>query len=53
VEPIPVARAQGIYFWAPEGKRFIDYGFFFTNGGAQANENAIRIARVFTTLLRF
>jgi taurine--2-oxoglutarate transaminase len=103
VEPIPVARAKGIYFWTPEGKRFIDFNsqlmcvnighgderviraineqaatlpyanpfmatdvrarlgvklaeitpgdidaFFFTNGGAEANENAIRIARLFT-----
>ena len=25
VDPIPVARAQGVYFWTPEGKRFIDF----------------------------
>ena len=25
VDPIPVARAKGIYFWTPEGKRFIDF----------------------------
>src|SRR5580765_4404232 len=103
VDPIPVARAQGIYFWTPEGKRFIDFNsqlmsdnighgdervinamheqaqtlayanpcmateprarlgvklaeiapgdidtFFFTNGGAEANENAIKIARWIT-----
>ncbi len=103
VDPIPVATAKGIYFWTPEGKRFIDFNsqlmcvnighgderviraiqeqaatlayanpfmatevrarlsaklseitpgdidaFFFTNGGAEANENAIRIARLFT-----
>jgi len=103
VHPIPVARSKGIYFWTPEGKRFIDFNsqlmcvnighgdervinaikaqaetlayanpfmatevrarlgeklaeltpgdidaFFFTNGGAEANENAIRIARLFT-----
>src|ERR671936_2613953 len=103
VDPIPVARAKGIYFWTPEGKRYIDFNsqlmcvnighgderviraiqqqlqvlayanpfmateararlgaklaeiapgdidvFFFTNGGAEANENAIRIARAFT-----
>src|SRR5688572_22518867 len=103
VDPIPVASAKGIYFWTPEGKRFIDFNsqlmcvnighgderviraiqqqaatlayanpfmatevrarlgaklaeitpgdidtFFFTNGGAEANENAIRIARMFT-----
>src|ERR1044072_912352 len=103
VDPIPVARAKGIHFWTPEGKRFIDFNsqlmcvnighgdervvraiqeqaailpyanpfmatevrarlsaklaeitpgdidaFFFTNGGAAANENAIRIARLFT-----
>jgi taurine--2-oxoglutarate transaminase len=103
VDPIPMARAKGIYFWTPEGKRFIDFNsqlmcvnighghervikaiqdqaatlayanpfmatevrgrlaarlaevtpgdidtFFFTNGGAEANENAIRIARLVT-----
>jgi len=103
VDPIPVARAKGIHFWTPEGKRFIDFNsqlmsvnighgderviraigeqvatlayanpfmatevrarlgaklaeitpgdidtFFFTNGGADANENAIKIARFFT-----
>jgi taurine--2-oxoglutarate transaminase len=103
VDPIPVDRAKGIYFWTPEGKRFIDFNsqlmcvnighgdervikaineqaaklpyanpfmatevraqlgvklaeltpgdidaFFFTNGGADANENAVRIARMFT-----
>jgi taurine--2-oxoglutarate transaminase len=103
VDPIPVARAQGVYFWTPEGKRFIDFNsqlmcvnighsdprvvkaiqdqaailayvtpsmateprarlgaklaeltpgdidvFFFTNGGAEANENAFKIARAYT-----
>jgi taurine--2-oxoglutarate transaminase len=103
VDPIPVARAKGIYFYTPEGKRFIDFNsqlmsvnighgderviaaikeqvetlayanpfmatevrarlgaklaeitpgdidtFFFTNGGAEANENAIKLARFFT-----
>jgi taurine--2-oxoglutarate transaminase len=103
VDPIPVARAKGVHFWTPEGKRFIDFNsqlmcvnighgdervtraiaeqaavlpyaspfmateararlgarlagitpgdidvFFFTNGGADANENAIKIARAYT-----
>jgi taurine---2-oxoglutarate transaminase len=103
VDPIPVARAKGIYFYTPEGKRFIDFNsqlmsvnighgderviqaikdqvetlayanpfmatevrarlgqklaeitpgdidtFFFTNGGADANENAVKLARFFT-----
>src|ERR1700682_5025297 len=103
VDPIPVARTKGIYFYTPEGKRFIDFNsqlmsvnighgderviqaiheqaqtlayanpfmatetrgrlgakleeippgaintFFFTNGGAEPNENAIKIARAFT-----
>jgi taurine--2-oxoglutarate transaminase len=103
VDPIPIARAKGVYFWTPEGKRFLDFNsqlmcinighgdprvvraiqdqlekvayvtpsmvteprarlgaklaeiapgdinvFFFTNGGAEANENAIKIARVYT-----
>jgi taurine--2-oxoglutarate transaminase len=98
-----VARAEGVYFWTPEGKRFIDMNsqlmsvnaghgdrriiqaitaqletldfgnpfmateprarlgaklaelcpgdidvFFFTNGGAEANENAIKLARQYT-----
>src|ERR1700687_5604643 len=25
VDPIPVARAKGIHFWTPEGKRFIAF----------------------------
>ena len=24
-DPIPVARAKGIYFWTPEGKRYLDF----------------------------
>ena len=103
VDPIPVASAKGIYFYTPEGKRFIDFNsqlmsvnighgdprviqaisdqaatlayanpfmatevrarlgaklaeitpgdidtFFFTNGGAEATENAIKISRFFT-----
>src|ERR1700676_2026427 len=102
VDPIPVARAKGIYFWTPEGKRYIDFNsqlmcvnighgdervieaihaqasvlayanpfmatevrarlgaklaqitpgdidvFFFTNGGAEANENAIKLRPFF------
>ncbi len=100
VDPIPVARAEGVHFFTPEGRRYLDFNsqlmsvnvghgeqrvnraiqeqlariayanpamateprarlgaklaeiapgdidvFFFTNGGAEANENAIRIAR--------
>jgi taurine---2-oxoglutarate transaminase len=103
IDPIPVARAKGIHFWTPEGKRFIDFNsqlmsvnighgderviaamtaqaqqlifagpamateprarlaaklaeltpgdidvFFFTNAGAEANENAFKIARFVT-----
>jgi taurine--2-oxoglutarate transaminase len=103
IDPIPVAHAKGIYFWTPEGKRFIDFNsqlmsvnighgdervidaiaeqartlayanpfmaheprarlgaklaeitpgdidtFFFTNGGAEATENAIKLARFFS-----
>jgi taurine--2-oxoglutarate transaminase len=103
VDPIPVARAKGVYFWTPEGKRYIDFNsqlmcvnighsdervvraiqdqaatlayanpfmateprarlgaklaeitpgdidaFFFTNGGAEATENAVKIARWYT-----
>src|SRR5580692_8272078 len=103
VDPIPVAHAKGVYFYTPEGKRFIDFNsqlmsvnighgdervinaiaeqaatlcyanpfmatevrarlgaklaeitpgdidtFFFTNGGAEATENAIKLARFFT-----
>ena len=103
IDPIPVARAKGVYFWTPEGKRYLDFNsqlmcvnighgdprvvtaiqeqaavlpyanpflateprarlgaklasiapgdidvFFFTNGGADANENAVKIARAVT-----
>ena len=103
VDPIPVDHAQGVYFYTPDGKRFLDFNsqlmsvnighgdqrviqaikdqadrlayanpfmateprarlgqkladiapgdidvFFFTNGGAEANENAIKLARQFT-----
>jgi len=103
VDPIPVAGASGVYFWTPEGKRYLDFNsqlmcvnighgdarvvraiqeqaatlayanpfmatevrarlgaklaeiapgdidvFFFTNGGSEANENAIKIARQYT-----
>jgi taurine--2-oxoglutarate transaminase len=99
-EPIPVERSEGVYFYTPDGKRFLDFNsqlmsvnighgdqrvvdaikaqadklayanpfmaheprallgkklaeiapgdidvFFFTNGGAEANENAIKLAR--------
>src|SRR6516165_11910773 len=102
-DPLPVARAKGVYFWTPEGKRYLDFNsqlmcvnighgdervvraiqqqagtlayanpfmateararlgrklaevcpgdidvFFFTNGGAEANENAIKVARMYT-----
>jgi taurine--2-oxoglutarate transaminase len=103
VDPIPVSHAKGIYFWSPDGTRYIDFNsqlmcvnighgderviraihsqvmrlayanpfmateprarlgaklaeitpgdidvFFFTNGGAEATENAVRIARLVT-----
>ncbi|MFP4600824.1 MAG: aminotransferase class III-fold pyridoxal phosphate-dependent enzyme [Persicimonas sp.] len=103
VSPLPVERAEGVYFWTPEGKRFLDFNsqlmsvnvghghpklkaamkkaideliyvfpasateprarlgkllseivpgninrFFFALGGAEANENAIRAARLYT-----
>jgi taurine--2-oxoglutarate transaminase len=103
VDPIPVAGAEGCWFWTPEGKRYLDFNsqlmcvnighgdrrvikaiqeqaatlayanpfmateararlgqklasitpgdidaFFFTNGGAEANENAIKLARQYT-----
>src|SRR5918995_2728291 len=25
VDPIPVARAKGVYFWTPEDKRYLDF----------------------------
>jgi len=103
VNPIPIDRAEGVYFYSPEGKRWLDFNsqlmsvnighqhpkvvkaiqdqaaklcfagpgaateiraklakrlaelvpgdintFFFTLGGAEANENAIRAAKLFT-----
>lgn len=103
VDPIPVARAEGVYLYSPEGKRWLDWNSqlmsvnighghprvvkaiqdqaaelvfagpsmatavrarlskrlaellpgdlntsFFTLGGAEANENAIKAARLYT-----
>ena len=103
VSPIPVTRAQGIYFWDADGKRYLDFNsmtmcvnighgnqrvidaivaqarqlpyaapgmatrprailgkllseitpgeisrFMFTLGGADANENAVKLARGYT-----
>lgn len=103
INPIPMVRGEGIYFWDADGKRYVDMNsqlmcvnighgnrrvieaikrqadelvyagpgmatpvrarfgkmlseltpgdlnhFFFTLGGAEANENAIRIARMVT-----
>jgi taurine--2-oxoglutarate transaminase len=103
VNPIPVVRAEGVYFWDADGKRYLDFASqlvntnvghqhpkvvkaiqdqaaqltfaspgmateprgllgkklaeitpgdlkktFFTLGGAEANENAIKIARFYT-----
>jgi taurine---2-oxoglutarate transaminase len=103
INPIVIDRAEGIYFWDPDGKRYVDFNsqlmsvnighgdrrvaeaiaeqahtlafaapqfatevrgrlgellaeltpgdlktFFFTLGGAEANENALRLARLFT-----
>ena len=25
VDPLPVARSKGVYFWTPDGKRFLDF----------------------------
>jgi taurine--2-oxoglutarate transaminase len=107
VDPIPVERAEGVYFYSPDGKRYLDFNsqlmsvnighgdkrvvnaiaeqasklayanpfmaheprarlgqklaeiapgdidvFFFTNGGAEANENAIKLARQATGRLK-
>jgi len=103
VDPLPIARAEGVYLYSPDGRRWLDFNsqlmsvnighghphvvkaiqkqaetlcyagpsmateiraklgarlakmvpgdintFFFTLGGAEANENAIKAARLFT-----
>ncbi len=103
VDPLPIERAEGVYFYSPDGKKFLDFNsqlmcvnighghpkvvkaiqdqveqltyvfpasatsvrarmgellakvvpgdlntFFFTLGGAEANENAIKIVRQYT-----
>src|SRR6266545_5421657 len=103
INPIAIDHAEGVYFWDPEGKRYLDFNsqlmsvnighgdrrvadaiseqayqlafaapqfatevrgrlgqllaeltpgdlktFFFTLGGAEANENALRMARIVT-----
>src|ERR671911_83482 len=45
--PIAVASARGCEFFTVDGKRYLDK-VFFTLGGAEANENAIRIAKATT-----
>ena len=25
MDPLPVARSKGVYFWTPEGKRYLDF----------------------------
>ena len=102
VNPLPIARAEGVYLWTPEGQKILDFNaqlmsvlighahprviaamkrqldelifvypqtatqvrarlgkllseivpgmssFFFTLGGAEANENAVKMARLYT-----
>lgn len=103
VDPMPMQRAEGVYFWDAQGKRYLDWNsqimsvhvghqhpkivaaikkqadalcyaapsmateirarlgqrlarlspasintFFFALGGAEANENAVRLARLYT-----
>jgi taurine--2-oxoglutarate transaminase len=104
VQPLPIERAEGVHFYAPDGRRFLDFNsqvmsvnighshpkvkeaikaqidrdllyvyphgateprarlgkllaemlpgdidrFFFTTGGAEANENAVKAARLYT-----
>lgn len=102
VNPLPIARAEGVYLYTPEGQRILDFNaqlmsvlighghprviaamkrqldelifvypqtatqvrarlgklltelvpgmdsFFFTLGGAEANENAVKMARLYT-----
>ena len=103
VDPMPIARAEGVYLYSPEGQKWLDFNsqlmsvnighghkkvieaiqkqaeslifvypgmateirarlskrlaelvpgdintFFFTNGGAEANENAIKAVRLFS-----
>ena len=40
VDPIPVAGAKGVYFWTPEGKRYLDFNsqLMCTNIGHGASE---------------
>ena len=40
VDPIPVARAKGIYFWTPEDKRYIDTAVEAAKRRARAEELA-------------
>ena len=43
VDPIPVARAKGVYFWSPDGTRYIDFNsqLMCVNIG-HGNEQVIR-----------
>ena len=34
VNPLPIERAEGVYFWTPDGKRFLDSGQTHTSASA-------------------
>src|SRR5687768_18563891 len=43
VDPIPMARSKGVYFWTPEGKRFIDfYSQLMCVNAGHGNEHIVR-----------
>src|SRR5438552_17272372 len=54
VDPIPIARAKGIYFWTPEGKRFIDFNsqLMCVNIG-HGDERVIRAIQEQTEMLAY
>src|SRR4029453_16359647 len=54
IDPIPVARAKGIYFWTPDGRRFIDFNsqLMCVNIG-HGDERAVRAIQEKAALLPY
>ena len=43
VDPWPIARAEGVYFWTPEGKRYLDFNSTLVSGDAREGGDADRM----------
>src|SRR6478752_774496 len=50
ISPMVITAARGSYVWDDEDRRYLDFSsqLVFTNGGPDANEHAVRMARLHT-----